>query len=288
MDQETTTSSTSTTTTTTQAQNDEEAKYGRLKKKKGHRLSQIKGSRVKSSSTSTMFISSSISSPDVDELLLCIAATINRKIINGTCITRTQQSYEIFDERLHPLTNEKVDLTKTPDQTTLYRFIESIFDAEQLSHECGIMMLAYIDRIQEKANVVLLPHNWRRILLSTLILASKVWEDQAVWNVDFLSVFPCVTVKDLGQLEKVLLRLLQYNVSLQASVYAKYYFELRALAERNERNFPVKPLSKESERKLEQRSMAEEEKALSERPGSSKRSKSLDWDSDKSAPVVLN
>jgi hypothetical protein len=45
----------------------------------------------------------------------------------------------------------------------------------QLSAECGIMMLAYIDRILNAGagGVTLHASNWRRITLSTLILASK-------------------------------------------------------------------------------------------------------------------
>jgi len=142
---------------------------------------------------------------------------------------------------------------------------------------------------------------------------NAVWEDQAVWNVDFLTVFPSVSVKDLGQLEKVLLRLLQYNVSLKASLYAKYYFELRALAERNEKNFPVAPLDKEGATRLEVRcccrdiyhcarvltpppplplggiqslSQATEARLRRERP--IKRSHSMDEIPNKSPQVVLN
>jgi len=105
---------------------------------------------------------------------------------------------------------DPVDVTSAPDQTAVFRFIESIFEAEkvprcaarlafaswygyvqltrasffplllpgfaveQLSAECGIMMLAYIDRIIENAGgITLHASNWRRITLSTLILASK-------------------------------------------------------------------------------------------------------------------
>lgn len=78
-----------------------------------------------------------------------------------------------------------------------------------------------------------------------------MWEDQAVWNVDFLNVFPNLTVDDLNQLERHYLNSLQFNVSLKASVYAKYYFELRALSERDSQHFPLKPLDKEGQKRLE-------------------------------------
>ena len=48
--------------------------------------------------------------------------------------------------------------------------------------------------------------------------------------------------------------MLQYNVSISASLYASYYFELRTLCEKAERTFSLKPLSEEGKRALEARS----------------------------------
>jgi len=78
-----------------------------------------------------------------------------------------------------------------------------------------------------------------------------VWEDLAVWNVDFISIFKNLSIKDLGILEKHLLRFLEYNVSVPSSLYAKYYFELRELAEKNSKTFPLTPLDKERAEQLE-------------------------------------
>lgn len=148
------------------------------------------------------------------------------------------------------------------------------------------MTLAYIERIIQMTGLTLDASNWKRVVLSTLILASKVWEDLAVWNVDFCSVFPHVTAKDLAELEKVLLRLLQFNVTLKSSDYTKYYFELRGFAERDSRNFPLKPLDKAAAQKLESRSASEEEKVRSN--FCKLRSKSLESVNGRSPKVVLN
>ena len=45
----------------------------------------------------------------------------------------------------------------------------------------------------------------------------------------------------------------RYNVSLKASLYAKYYFELRSLAQADGRHFPLEPLDKEGSKRLEER-----------------------------------
>ena len=43
------------------------------------------------------------------------------------------------------------------------------------------------------------------------------------------------------------LEMLQYNVSISASLYASYYFELRTLCEKAERTFSLKPLTEEQQ-----------------------------------------
>ena len=49
--------------------------------------------------------------------------------------------------------------------------------------------------------------------------------------------------------------MLQFNINVPSSVYAKYYFDLRALADAYEISFPSELLSKERAQTLEVRSM---------------------------------
>lgn len=55
-------------------------------------------------------------------------------------------------------------------------------------------------------------------------------------------------------MERHFLELLQFNINVPASVYAKYYFDLRSLADDNNLSFPLEPLSNERAQKLEVRS----------------------------------
>lgn len=64
----------------------------------------------------------------------------------------------------------------------------------------------------------------------------------------------CVLLLSLlcrNELERQFLELLQFNINVPSSVYAKYYFDLRSLAEANNLSFPLEPLSRERAHKLE-------------------------------------
>lgn len=52
-------------------------------------------------------------------------------------------------------------------------------------------------------------------------------------------------------MERHFLELLQFNINVPASVYAKYYFDLRSLADDNNLSFPLEPLSNRRAQKLE-------------------------------------
>jgi hypothetical protein len=39
--------------------------------------------------------------------------------------------------------------------------------------------------------------NWSRSLLGAIMLSAKVWDDHAVWNIDFCQIFPDVLASDL-------------------------------------------------------------------------------------------
>jgi hypothetical protein len=207
----------------------------------------------KSNSTSTLFVDSTISSPKTPELVRCVAEWFQKHILpsdKGT--TDMKILFEIWDEGKHPITSKKVDVQNIPPVPLVEKYIRDIFKVGQLAPESLIMAVAYLERIMTIANFQMFPFSWRRIILSCLILASKVWEDQAVWNVDFIDMFPLTTPYDLGQMEKKLLSLLSFDVSLRASQYAKIYFDLRAQVSGAEEQFlDLKPLDKEGQERLE-------------------------------------
>uniref|UniRef100_A0A3B4ACG5 Cyclin-like domain-containing protein n=1 Tax=Periophthalmus magnuspinnatus TaxID=409849 RepID=A0A3B4ACG5_9GOBI len=229
----------------------------------------------KYSSCSTIFIDdSTVSQPNLKSTIKCVALAIYYHIKN-----RDSSSLDIFDEKKHPLSREKVPddySVVDPEHKLIYRFIRTLFSSAQLTAECAIVTLVYLERLLTYAEMDICPSNWKRIVLGAILLASKVWDDQAVWNVDYCQILKDITVEDMNEMERHFLELLQFNINVPASVYAKYYFDLRSLADDNNLSFPLEPLSNKRAQKLEAISRLCEDKYKDLKKSAMKRSVSAD------------
>lgn len=217
----------------------------------------------KSNSCSTIYCDdSTISQPNLKNTIKCISLAIYYHIRNRSNVG-AERVMEIFEERLHPITREPIPpeaAGREPEQRQIYRFVRTLFHAAQLTAECAIVTLIYLERLLGYAEMDLCPSNWRRAVLGAIMLASKVWDDQAVWNVDYCQILRDCSVEDMNELERQFLECLQFNINVPSSVYASYYFHLRTLAIANDVQAPLQPLHKDRATKLEALSRIAEER----------------------------
>ncbi|XP_014667991.1 PREDICTED: cyclin-Y-like protein 1 [Priapulus caudatus] len=234
----------------------------------------------KYSSCSTIFLDdSTVSQPNLKNTIKCVALAIFYHIRNRTTSDTDVRHLNILDEKAHPLSKDMVPMDydcRDPEHRHIYKFIRTLFNAAQLTAECAIITLVYVERLLTYAEIDIMPATWKRIVLGAILLASKVWDDQAVWNVDYCQILKEVTVDDMNELERQFLELLQFNINVTSSVYAKYYFNLRSLADANDLTFPTEPLSKERALRLEAMSQVTEMKMADLAKGSIRKTASLD------------
>lgn len=122
----------------------------------------------------------------------------------------------------------------TPDLADIHKFLFDIFVRANLTAECSIVCLIYIERLMEVGNVPLVAETWKPIVLCGLLLASKVWQDVGSWNCEIAEVCPEYSLQAINQLERTFCVTIKWNLYISSSVYAKYYFALRSLAEKND------------------------------------------------------
>ncbi|KAK1342792.1 hypothetical protein QTO34_015559 [Cnephaeus nilssonii] len=189
------------------------------------------------------------------------------------------RSSDIFDESKHPFRHEvtgKAHLWHDPELKVVYRFVRALFSAEHLTAECAIVTLIYLERVKHYVTTMdLCPTNWKRVLLGAAIVAYELWDKQALWDAPYCQLINnIITVEDMNEIEMHFLSYIKFDTDVPASLYAKYYFDLRYLVHENNPLVLVKSLCKERSQSTEVISRCYQEKDL--RRTSIKRSLSAD------------
>jgi len=252
----------------------------------------------------TMYVSSTMSAPDMDATIRCVCGVLRVYIHYHTATPasdgakRSQvkfDEYEIFNDHPSKRGNKSVCSTLTtnsrsssksnrsviitsetgiealcieesspqsilPTLEDIVSFFRFVFYKAQMETDCIIMSLIYVERLMRETNGGVRPthNNWRSIIFSCMVMASKVWDDLSMWNADFSQACPKgvkFTLPRINELELTVLGCLKYDVKVKASEYAKYYFFLRSMVIRSglagKDLTNVSPLDIEGARKLE-------------------------------------
>lgn len=78
--------------------------------------------------------------------------------------------------------------------------------------------------------------NWKAVVLTALLLASKIWDDFSMINGDFANICSMcgfnIDVRRLNELEKSFLVALDYHVFVKGAEYSQVYFRLQNITDR--------------------------------------------------------
>ena len=210
----------------------------------GPREDIVKPNLTKRNTCGTIYLGSTLSAPDKDALIKCVCGVYRAHLFHTESTMDASNNIhdnhydmemnQMFLDRRSPGDYRHLDTSSIPSLSQITDFYRSIFLRSQMEVDCIIISLIYIERLIKMTCGSLTPraNNWRSILFSCMVLASKVWDDLSMWNCDFSKIGPLGVTFSLArtnELEVALLRALEYKVKVGASEYAKYYFLLRGM-----------------------------------------------------------
>lgn len=157
------------------------------------------GFHVRRNTGNTMFVSSTMMSPDVEGTIRCVCGVYRAHIQQSVDSPNSPGSVvpvgstvinpEVFRDLMTnnntshgPNNNNNTILLPSrgiPALEEIESFYKEFFRRSQMEHDTIIMSLIYIERLIKRTEGSLSPNpdNWRSMLFSSMILASKVWDD---------------------------------------------------------------------------------------------------------------
>ena len=205
-----------------------------------------------SNSTSSIYVTSTVSKPNTIEVLQAISSVLHCIIHQGSIghqepAPMASSAIQVFDERIYvpAQTGKRLkwsqDSEGVPPPEIVFRFLKSCVDRASFSSECMVIALILLNRLLAVSSVPIVVHayNWRLFFLTSILLAQKIWDDVSLANTDFPIVWRHATqIADYSldalafcQMESTMLELLSFNLFISTSLYTQYIFELRSVYE---------------------------------------------------------
>lgn len=175
----------------------------------------------------------------------CLGVLLRNKILSGSKIDAERAAddrYSTFEQsrkrassggsiRRFSMLNVLSSGTNAPSIDAITNFIHEICFETQMEYECMVVTLVYIERMIKFSNgtFTLTDTNWKGVVLSGMMMASKVWDDFAMINGDYCQVFPGLHIDRVNALEWALLEALNTELWVSPSIYAKAHFTIQDL-----------------------------------------------------------
>lgn len=146
-----------------------------------------------------------------------------------------KDSMEIFNEKYSVKDKIIEDDVEIVDPTfdLIYKYFRYVFINCKMEKEIPLLALVYMERLMMRTGILMNTTNWRRVSLVSLVIASKLWDDDSLENEHFPQVMKDVTRQEINTFERVFLDLVGYDLTVSGAEYAKYYLMLRSIADHN-------------------------------------------------------
>jgi hypothetical protein len=137
-------------------------------------------------------------------------------------------SYDVFKEDSveQPSSSEShSDVIEIPSVHSMYLFLLRVFSLDAYGIDCSVAILIYLRRAFAKKPYYITPVNWRPLVITTIAIAQKVWDDNPILNADFAILYPMLTPnkedfnKKFNRMEARLLMILDFDVLISSEEY---------------------------------------------------------------------
>ena len=107
-----------------------------------------------------------------------------------------------------------------PNVNFIESFLSKLLTRCRLPVECLVIMMIYLEKLQKLHAFHLSGANWRPIALTALLLSTKTWDDQHVYNIEFSWAYPQYTLKTVNKMEVAYLEMIDWKMYFEPELYS--------------------------------------------------------------------
>ena len=115
--------------------------------------------------------------------------------------------------------------SQRPPSVSIYDYMQRIRKYSECSTEAFIHALIYIDRLIRNTNIVVNSYNIHRILITSVMVASKYFDDFYYSN-EHYSKIGGVSLKEINSLEVTFLSLIHYSLYVSPDEFSIFYNQI--------------------------------------------------------------
>jgi len=111
-----------------------------------------------------------------------------------------------------------------PSKWEMCEFVLDLLVTFELHGEVAVIALLYLMRFSERSGVAFAPDNWCRLTIVAMLLAWKVWDEDAFDNAKLAEISDMYTEEELDTFERVFTQGLCHDLVVKKSDYKRTHF----------------------------------------------------------------